>query len=90
MAKEAIVQIRMDSELKESAEKLYKDLGTSFAEAVRIFARQSVTEQAMPFMVTMKKQSAYGILSGYSDFSLMKYEESAFQNSMVEKHEKSD
>lgn len=49
MAKEATLQVRMDSELKEQAEVLYKQLGTSFAEAVRIFARQSVEEKAMPF-----------------------------------------
>lgn len=49
MAKEATLQVRMDSELKEQAERLYKQLGTSFAEAVRIFAKQSVAEQGMPF-----------------------------------------
>lgn len=49
MAKEATLQVRMDAELKEQAELLYKQLGTSFAEAVRIFARQSVEEKAMPF-----------------------------------------
>lgn len=46
MAKEAILQVRMDSEIKEQAELLYKQLGTSFAEAVRIFAKQSIEEQA--------------------------------------------
>ncbi len=49
MAKQAILQVRMDSELKEQAEALYKQLGTSFAEAVRIFAKQSVEDRAMPF-----------------------------------------
>lgn len=49
MAKEATLQVRMDSELKEQAELLYKQLGTSFAEAVRIFAKQSVEDGAMPF-----------------------------------------
>lgn len=49
MAKEATLQVRMDAELKEQAELLYKQLGTSLAEAVRIFARQSVEERAMPF-----------------------------------------
>lgn len=49
MAKEATLQVRMDSELKEQVELLYKQLGTSFAEAVKIFARQSVEEQGMPF-----------------------------------------
>lgn len=49
MAMDATMQIRMDRDLKEKVEKLYKNLGTSFAEAVRIFARQSVSIGAMPF-----------------------------------------
>ena len=44
MAKEATLQVRMDAELKDKVEALYRDMGTSFAEAVRIFARQSVRE----------------------------------------------
>lgn len=51
MAKESVLQIRIDSDLKEEVEALYKNLGTSFAEAVRIFARQSVLEQKMPFEI---------------------------------------
>jgi len=51
MAKEATLQVRMDADLKDQAETLYKKLGTSFAEAVRIFARQSVQENAMPFVI---------------------------------------
>ncbi|SDA30061.1 DNA-damage-inducible protein J, partial [Ruminococcus sp. YE71] len=57
MAKEATLQVRMDASLKEQVEQLYKDLGTSFAEAVRIFARQSISEQGMPFVVR-KTESA--------------------------------
>ena len=49
MAKEAVLQVSMDSELKEQVELLYQRLGTSFAEAVRIFAKQSVADGAMPF-----------------------------------------
>lgn len=45
MSKQATLQVSMDSELKEQVELLYKQLGTSFAEAVRIFARQSVEER---------------------------------------------
>ena len=56
MAKEATVQIRMDAELKEQVELLYKNLGTSFAEAVRIFAKQSVQENAMPFMICIPRE----------------------------------
>ena len=51
MAKEATLQVRMDSELKENVEALYKAMGSSFAEAVRIFAMQSLAERALPFRV---------------------------------------
>ena len=36
MAMDATFQIRMNSELKSEVESLYRSLGTSFAEAVRI------------------------------------------------------
>lgn len=49
MAKEAVFQLRMDAETKEQVELLYQRLGTSFAEAVRMFAAQSLHEQGMPF-----------------------------------------
>lgn len=67
MAKEATLQVRMDSELKEQAELLYKQLGTSFAEAVRIFARQSVEDRAMPFTMHLSKaptKRTLGIANG--------------------------
>lgn len=51
MSMESVVQIRMDTETKNAAEKLYKELGTSFAEAVRIFAKKSIDEQALPFSI---------------------------------------
>ena len=51
MAKEATLQVRMDADLKDQVETLYKKMGTSFAEAVRIFAKQSVQENAMPFVI---------------------------------------
>ena len=56
MSKEATLQVRMDAELKQQAEQLYKNMGTSFAEAVRIFARQSVQENAMPFRIHIPSQ----------------------------------
>ena len=54
MAMDTTCQIRMDGELKSQVEALYRDLGTSFAEAVRVFARQSVREGRMPFRPSLK------------------------------------
>lgn len=60
MSMDSTVQVRMDSKLKSQVEELYKKLGTSFAEAVRIFAQQSVREGGMPFtprLVTLDTMS---------------------------------
>lgn len=54
MAMDATLQVRMDHELKTQVEELYRSLGTSFAEAVRIFAQQSLREGGMPFLPTLK------------------------------------
>lgn len=54
MAMDATFQIRMNSELKTDVENLYRSLGTSFAEAVRIFAQQSLREGGMPFTPSLK------------------------------------
>ena len=54
MAMDATVQIRMSGELKTQVEELYRGLGTSFAEAVRIFAQQSLRDGGMPFRPTLK------------------------------------
>lgn len=54
MVKEATLQVRMESDLKADAEELYRRLGTSFAEAVRIFARQSLTVGGMPFAIRLE------------------------------------
>lgn len=54
MAMDATLQIRMNSDLKAQVEELYRSMGTSFAEAVRIFAQQSLWEGGMPFRPTLK------------------------------------
>ena len=54
MSMDATMQIRMNGELKAQVEELYRGLGTSFAEAVRIFAQQSVREGGMPFRPTLR------------------------------------
>ena len=54
MAMDATLQIRMDKDLKAQVEALYRGMGTSFAEAVRIFAQQSLREGGMPFRPTLK------------------------------------
>lgn len=90
MAKEAIVQIRMDVETKKAVENVYRNLGTSFAEAVRIFAMQSVNEKGFPFVpknYNLNKVSARGIISQFASAELRNKEKDAFMEAMISKHE---
>lgn len=65
-------------------------MGTSFAEAVRIFAKQSVLENGMPFVVTVNRKNTYGRLSRFADPNLAADEAGAYERAMAEKHEKVD
>ena len=62
MAKQAVYQVRMDEEIKNRVEALYRELGTTFAEAVRIFAVQSLREQGMPFTPSEMRGKSFGSL----------------------------
>ena len=55
MAKESIMQLRMDSDMKERVEALYRSMGTSFAEGIRMFAAQSLLVNGLPFQLTAEK-----------------------------------
>ena len=67
MDKEVTLQVTMDSELKGQVELRYKQSGTSFAEAVRIFAKQSVRERGMPFAVRLSSIGSKRILGIAND-----------------------
>jgi addiction module RelB/DinJ family antitoxin len=79
MAKEATLQVRMDAELKEQVEELYRDMGTSFAEAVRIFAMRSIQENGMPFIIKSNRKTTYGALSKYASTQLAAEEEGVYE-----------
>ena len=49
------VTIRVDKELKESAENLFARLGMNMTTAFNVFLRKAVAEEAIPFPVNIKK-----------------------------------
>lgn len=86
---QSVLQVRMDTELKEAAEKLYADLGTSLAEAVRMFAKKSVDEQAIPFSVNkVKKHKAFGALKKYANPAIIGHEREYIAEAIAEKYVK--
>lgn len=48
--------IRMDSELKAQASKLFKDLGMDLSTATCVFYRQALRYQGLPFEVKLDEQ----------------------------------
>lgn len=90
MAKEATLQVRMDADLKEKVEALYREMGTSFAEAVRIFAKQSVIDNGMPFVVSANRKNTFGRLAQYADPDLLEQENGAMERALINNYEKAD
>ena len=85
--KSTVMQFRMNSALKQEAEQLFSDLGTSFAEALRIFARQCVLTRSMPITIAMpRRETASGALAQYADPAKRKLESGAFARAMEAKH----
>ena len=85
--KSTVMQFRMDTELKQDAESLFRELGTSFAEALRIFARQCVLTRSMPIAIAMPRQkTASGAFAKFADPAKRKLESGAFARAMEAKH----
>lgn len=60
------ISIRVDSDLKNEADKLFNELGLNLSSAVNIFLRQSVREQSIPFNVSLNNEDR--ILKDAEDF----------------------
>lgn len=70
-SKKTILQVRIREEDKQHAERLYDAMGTSLAEAVRLFVAQSILMRKLPFQpVAVRSKdgtAAYGSLKAYGD-----------------------
>jgi len=72
MAKDTSISIRMDSELKESAENIIEQLGLNMTVVINMLFRQIVREQAIPLSLSLTK--SMGVLN---DLALAKTDRSA-------------
>ena len=55
----AQINIRIDDNLKEKAEKLFDELGLNMSTAFNIFIRQSIRQGGIPFEITTQVDSFY-------------------------------
>lgn len=57
MAKTATINIRIDPEIKSSAERLFASFGITITDAVNMFLHQSVMEGGLPFQLKQPRYS---------------------------------
>ncbi len=91
MKADAVLQVRIDGNLKREAEELYDRLGISIADAVRMFVVQSIEQQGLPFEVRTQTPGnrtlhAYGIADKYADPSRIPGEKDAWAHAAVAKY----
>ncbi len=57
--------LTLNKEIKEQAQKLFDEMGLTFSNAVELFLRAVIREQALPFAVTTKPMESgyvYGVV----------------------------
>ncbi len=57
MPKTATISARIDPELKQGAEKVFKDLGLTATQAITLFYRQVELERGLPFAVRVPNEA---------------------------------
>lgn len=58
MAQNALIQVRVDDSLKKDADALFSDLGLDTPTAIRIFLKQAIKRNGLPFDVTQPVPNA--------------------------------
>jgi DNA-damage-inducible protein J len=53
MPKTEMIHARIDPELKQSAERIFSEIGVSTAEAIRLFLKQVELHRGLPFPVSV-------------------------------------
>ena len=56
MPKTAVISARMDPELKQSAEEVFRELGLSATQAITLFYKQVELERGLPFAVRVPNE----------------------------------
>lgn len=57
------IQVRVDDELKNKSDSLFKALGTDTTTAIRMFLTQAVASNGFPFEIKRKNVDPYSLLS---------------------------
>ncbi len=59
MAKNSLIQVRVEEELKREVDQLFDSLGIDTPTAIRIFLKQSIMKQGVPFPLVLSADDFY-------------------------------
>ena len=59
MAKTAVISARIDPELKQNAESIFKELGLTTAQAITLFYRQVDLQHGLPFSIKLPNKTPF-------------------------------
>ena len=83
MTNEVTLEIKIDADLKDAAEKLYQSFGTTFDEVIKLFVERSVETGEIP---RKNKKSAAGMLSEYANPKMIPFEKEAWAEAAAERY----
>ena len=94
MTNEVTVEIKLDADLKEAAEKLYQRIGLTLEEAIPLLVKYNVEQDEKPFVIPPNtedtdKTSAFGALSKYANPAMIPFEDGAWERAVAKKYAKS-
>ena len=94
MTNEVTVEIKLDADLKEAAEKLYQRIGLTLEEAIPLLVKYNVEQDEKPFVIPPNtedtdKTSAFGALSKYANPAMIPFEKEAWPEAAVERYARS-
>ena len=86
MANEVTVEIKLDAELKEAAEKFYRRIDLTLEEAIPLLVKYNVEQDTKPFDIPEehdgKHTELFGALSKYANPAMIPFEDGALERSM--------
>lgn len=77
----SVVQVRVDTALKEQAAKIFEELGIDLSTAIRMFLKRSVLDNGIPFSMTRPKNNCDYVMSR-GERALRKLNEEAERNGL--------
>lgn len=94
MTNEVTVEIKLDADLKEAAEKLYQRIGLTLEEAIPLLVKYNVEQDTKPFTIPEEENDdehteLFGALAKYANPTMHPFEDGALERAVVKKYAQS-